>query len=350
MKKIIHVDMDYFFAQVEERDFPELKGKPLGIGGPNGGRGVLCTSNYEARKFGVKSAMPTSLALKLCPGIVLVKPNMHKYQKASEQVFKVLEQFSPLIQKVSIDEAYIDVTDCELHQNDAVAIARDIRSQILQETGLTASAGVSYNKLLAKIGSDLFKPNGLAVLRPQGIAEKISHFPISYILGVGKVTQEKMHQQGIYTFGDLQSYSQLNLINMFGDFGTTLFNYCRGIDHREIITSRERKSLSVERTFGSDISEESELDVKLLNLFEELKNRLSQHADKKIKNIFVKIKYFDFTVSTIETSIALNYMNLKSLFNKRYRLKNDPIRLVGLGVRFYCYENRGQLELPLEYA
>ena len=349
MRKIIHVDMDYFYAQVEERDNPNLKGIPVAIGGEYGGRGVLSTSNYEARKYGVRSAMPTAMALKLCPHLTLVKGNYKKYKIVSEQIFNVFRSFTDQIQRLSLDEAYLDVTDCDQFENNAVEIAKEIRRKILEETGLTASAGVSYNKLLAKIGSDLHKPDGLAILRPENIENNIAHFPIEKIWGVGKVSAQKMRSLGISTFGDLQNYTKLDLINLFGDFGATLFNYCRGIDHRSVSASSERKSLSVEHTFSEDYDDIEVLLIKLETCYEEMIERLRRHPDRLIKNQIVKIKYYDFTATTIEASESMDFDLYKKLFLTRMKQSKKPVRLLGTGVKFYPTHKEGQLELPLKY-
>ena len=344
--------MDYFYAQVEERDNPSLKGSPVAIGGIMNGRGVLCTSNYKAREYGVKAAMPTALALKKCPHLILVRPNMEKYKKVSEEIFDIYYQFTKKVQKLSLDEAYLDVTDCKKFNNNAIAIAKEIKKRIYGKTKLTASAGISYNKLLAKIGSDLFKPNGMAVLREQRIKENIAHFPISKIWGVGKVTQEKMKKREIHTFGDLQKYNKLDLINMFGDFGVNLFYYARGIDEREVEDRGERKSMSVEHTFHEDYSDEKILKEKFVQIYYELKNRLG-HKDNEAasirayKNLIVKIKYADFVSTTVESQLDFTYENFESLFLRKLRDKPGKIRLLGAGVKFYFKENNGQLSLPL---
>lgn len=344
MKKIIHVDIDYFFAQVEERDRPELKGLPVGIGGLYNGRGVLATCNYVARKFGIRSAMPTKKALQLCPNLILISPQSNKYKEASEAVFEILKDYSDVVQKVSIDEAYIDITNCEKFNNDGVLIAKEIKARIFQETKLTASAGVSYNKLLAKIGSELYKPNGLAILRPENIDKNIAHFCVGKINGVGKVTQKKMASKGIYTFGDLQRFSKLDLINMFGDYGVTLYNYCRGVDHREVKNARERKSVSVETTFANDKDNLQEIELEIEKLYAELLRRLERFQGRFIKNIFMKIRYQDFATTTIESQVSLNLESFKELFYRRYNAKEKKLRLLGLGVKFHSNDNDFQLE------
>ncbi|MBD65383.1 MAG: DNA polymerase IV [Halobacteriovoraceae bacterium] len=338
--------MDYFFAQVEELDRPDLKHKPFAIGGlSETGRGVLSTSNYIARKFGVKSAMPTALALKKCPELILVRSHFDKYRKVSAKIFEIFARYTTQIERLSLDEAYLDVTDCTLHNNDAIKIAKNIKEDIFRETKLTASAGVSFNKLLAKIGSDLNKPNGLSVLRPEGIAEKIAHFEVGKINGVGKVTQEKMHKLGLRTFGDLQKLTLKELVDAFGDSGVSYYHYCRGIDKREVKPHRERKSLSVERTFHSDLKDHEELLLKLEHCFEEMLDRLKKHQDKKIKTLFVKIKYSDFQQTTIEAASMgkLKFNHFEKLFSERVqendKVKTKGVRLIGTGVKFLRAKN-----------
>lgn len=337
--------MDYFFAQVEIRDNPSLIGKPVGIGGPSNGRGVLCTCNYEARKFGLHSAMPTFKALEKCPDLILIKPNFEKYQDASEEIFSIFANYTDLIQGISLDEAYLDVSE---HKQFASVIAKEIKHKIFKHTGLTSSAGVSYNKLLAKIASDLNKPNGLVVITPDDIENKIKNLSVKRISGVGKVTYEKMQQLGINTFGDLQSKTKLDLINHFGSFGPCLFDYARGIDHREVTCSRERKSLSVEHTFSENLTHFEEIKLHLINCYEEMKDRLVNHVDRVIQKIFIKIKYSDFKQTTIEKSYeTLSFLHFEHLFLIRFAESNSPIRLIGIGVRFYSSNNETQLELPV---
>lgn len=348
MKKIIHIDMDYFFAQVEIRDNPSLKGKPVAIGGPKNSRGVLSTCNYIARSFGVRSAMPTYKALELCPNLILVNSHFDKYREASREVFAIFHEYTDKVEGLSLDEAYLDITDCDLFQNSATLIAQDIRKKIFERTGLTASAGVSYNKLLAKISSDINKPNGQYVVAPEEAEDIIKKWSIAKISGVGKVTIEKFTKLGLYNFGDLYQYSKLDLINHFGTFGPRLYNYVRGIDDREVITERERKSLSVERTFSSDIIEVESLNQKLFECFVELENRLSKYKNKNSKTLFIKIKYEDFTQTTIEEKYeSFLFETVQELFLKRFSEKNRKVRLLGVGIKFYSTKDKGQLTFNL---
>ena len=315
---------------------------PVGIGG--GERGVLCTCNYVAREFGVKSAMPTFMAKKLCPQLIFIRPDFRKYKLKSRSVFEIFKRYSNKIEALSLDEAYLDVTDCEFYGNDAIKIAKAIKNDIFKEIGLTASAGVSYNKLLSKIGSDLYKPDGLAVLRPENIAEKIASFPIQKIWGVGTVGTKKLQHFGFRTFGDLQQASKLDLVNLFGDFGAKLYLHCRGIDHREVRRGRERKTLSVESTFYSDLSGLKKLEQKLSDVVLELDQRLEKQGHRFITGIFLKIKYDDFTSTTIESSVDFSYENFKALLGEKWGKRSDPVRLLGVGVKFHSPIQTGQLE------
>ncbi|MCO4756327.1 MAG: DNA polymerase IV [Bacteriovoracaceae bacterium] len=333
-RKIIHFDMDYFYAQVEERDNPALKNLPVGIGG--GKRGVLCTSNYVARKYGVKSAMPTFMALNKCPDLVLVRPNFQKYKDASAKIFEVFHEFTDKVEGLSLDEAYLDVTECSKHNNSATLIAKEIKQKIFERTGLTGSAGVSYNKLLAKISSDLNKPNGLFTLGPHGHDEVIKSFPVTKIWGVGAKTAKKMKSLGIVSFGDLQTFSKLELEEHFGSFGPSLYLYSRGIDFREVKTERERKSLSVENTFFEDIDDYQRLEGYLEKVVEEMTARLERHKDRAFKTIYVKLKHSDFTQTTIEEPYeSLDIEKFKNLFRRRFNERRAPLRLIGAGVKFH---------------
>ncbi len=342
MKKIIHIDIDYFFAQVEVLRNPELKNDPVAIA-YKGKRSVLCTCNYIARDYGVKSAMPLSLALKKCPKLKVINPRFDLYKSYSDSFFSILEKFSSIVEKVSVDEAYIDVSDCE----DANVLAQNLKNEVYENLGLTVSLGVSYNKLLAKIGSELYKPNGIALIRPDNIEEKIANFPVGKIQGVGEKCREKLHDLEIKTFGDLQQQSKLFLINHFGSFGEKLFLYSRGIDNRCLNTKRVRKSLSVERTFEEDIYYGDELLKFVENCFEELKNRIKQR-NFSYQTAFIKIKYEDFKIENKEFKVTNllkeNFLIALGQFNT-----TKKIRLVGLGVRAKIAKNSEyQLILPFE--
>jgi DNA polymerase-4 len=349
VKKIIHIDMDYFFAQVEERDNPKLINKPVAVGGSYSGRGVLCTSNYVARKFGVKSAMPSFTALKLCPDIIFIKPDFTKYSQVSDEIFRIFYEYTDKVEGISLDEAYLDVTNSEHCFNSATLMAKEIREKIFRRLGLTASAGVSYNKMLAKICSEYNKPNGLFVI-PPGMADPfLADQPVSKISGVGKVTNERLKSLGVSTFEDLKRFSKLDLLNLFGQFGSSLYEFARGIDLREVESYSERKSLSVENTFESNLLNVTDINLNLSDTYFEMIERLKSFNHESIKSYFVKIKYADFSKTTIESQLKgeLELDDFIGLCMKRLGEISKPIRLLGTGVRFYNDSEDDQLNLPL---
>jgi DNA polymerase-4 len=347
MRKIIHVDMDAFFAAVEMRDNPALRNIPMAVGGSKDRRGVLCTSNYEARKFGVRAAMPTAHALKLCPHLVLVKPNFRKYSEASEKVFEIFHEFSDLVEPMSLDEAYLDVTDSPHFHGSATLIAQEIRKLIFERTQLTASAGVAPNKLIAKLASDVNKPNGIFTVAPENIENFIGKMPIERLWGVGKVTAKKMQELGVKTCLDLQRFHRSELIFHFGKFGDLLFDFCRGNDEREVENEYERKSLGTEETFIQDLVNYEEMKEHLKKMFQEIQESLSDYPDKTIKNLHVKIKYFDFKQTTIERQLPFNEESYLNLLAERWGQDPRPVRLLGVGVKFEESKTRSDFQLPL---
>lgn len=339
--------MDAFFAAVEMRDNPSLRNVPMAVGGTQDRRGVLCTSNYEARKFGVKAAMPTAYALKLCPNLIIVKPHFSKYSEASEKVFEIFHEFTSLVEPMSLDEAYLDVTHTDLFQGSATLMAREIRRRIFERTGLTASAGVAPNKLIAKLASDINKPNGLCTIGPQMVEEFITKMPIERLWGVGKVTAKRMNELGIKTCLDLQALSRSDLIHHFGKFGETLFDFCRGVDLREVEADYERKSLGTEETFLKDITNFSDMKLQVSRMFQEVKEALENHQDKTIKNLNVKIKYFDFKQTTIERQLPFHEESFLELLEERWCQDPRPVRLLGVGVKFDDQKFTNDFQLPL---
>lgn len=334
-RKIIHIDMDCFYAAVEERDHPEYRGKPLAVGGSPSRRGVLCTCNYPARKFGLHSAMPTQRALALCPNLILLPVNMEKYREASQVIREIFRQFTDLIEPLSLDEAYLDVTHTPGFDNSATRIAQEIKRQIFAQLALTASAGVGPNKFLAKIASDWRKPDGLMVITPDQVADFVTALPVEKLHGVGKVTAQKLHQIGLKTCQDLQSFTLHQLQDQFGKFGERLYQLCRGIDERPVEPHRIRRSLSVEETFPSDLPDPAAAQAILKKLSQNLVQRLSRFVDRPIKQQFVKIKFYDFTQTTIEClSQQVNPDIFVNLLEQGFLRGNKPIRLIGLGVRF----------------
>jgi DNA polymerase-4 len=357
MKKIIHVDMDCFYAQVEMRDNPALRNVPLGIGGLPGTRSVLCTSNYIARKFGVKSAMPTDYAMKLCPNLVVLTPNFKKYSAASEIIQSIFQRYSPLVEPVSLDEAYLDVSNAE----NAPSIALEIKKAILDRTGLTASVGVAPNKFLAKIASDWKKPDGLFVIPPANVEAFVKALPVKLIPGIGKKGKEIFDSLGVTTCDDLKKIPHEVLGQYFGKFSYDLYQYAKGIDEREVISDWERKSLSVETTFSKDIKEENILQLELLDLYDEMFSRLEAHFDeegeKKLKKIFVKVKFNDFSRTTCEETLHSHEFTdwrklllsdyFKPLLSHCLQKKGNAVRLIGLGVRFVTQEEFNPVQLSL---
>lgn len=346
MRKIIHIDMDAFFAAVEMRDNPALRNVPMAVGGSSDRRGVISTSNYEARKYGVRSAMPTALAKKLCPDLVLVRGRMEKYKEASDIVFEVFHEYTDLVQGLSWDEAYLDVTNTNLFNNSATLIAQDIRKKIFERTnGLTASAGIAPNKLIAKMASDFRKPNGQFTVSPQEVEEFIKPIPVEKIWGIGKVTAKHMHEMGIKTCLDMQRYTRSELIHYFGKFGDALFDFCRGADDREVETEYERKSLGTEETFSKDISNFEDMKEHVTRMVQEVRESLENYQDRKIKNLHVKIKYFDFKSTTIERQMPFSEANFLYLLEERWFQDPRPVRLLGVGVKFEDVAELNQLPL-----
>ncbi len=336
MRKIIHVDMDCFFAAVEVRDHPHLRGKPVAVGGSAKGRGVLSTANYEARKYGVRSALPTATALRLCPDLILMPHRFHVYKEESQKVREVFEEYTSIIQPLSLDEAFLDVTDCDQCQGSATLIAQEIRKKIFERTKLTASAGIAPNKFLAKIASDWRKPNGQFTIKPEEIDTFMIDLPVTKIFGVGKVTAAKLHGKGIKTCGDLQKYSPKELYDWMGKFGKQLYELSRGIDTREVKTSRTRKSFSVENTYGTDLPDLEACFEKLIPLMDELQTRLEKKeiTSNDYKGIQIKIKFHDFQTTTVsEAGLELTLENAKRLIEKGYSREMKPVRLLGVGVQ-----------------
>jgi DNA polymerase-4 len=330
-RKIIHIDMDCFYAAVEIRDNPELRNKPVAVGGASP-RSVLCTCNYDARKYGVSSAMSTSFALKKCPELVVVPVNMAKYQEVAKSIRNIFHQFTDLVEPLSLDEAYLDVTNNLDFSNSATLIAEEIRRQIYTKENLTASAGVAPNKFLAKIASGWNKPNGICVIAPNQVDDFVTNLSVDKLFGVGKVTADKLHRLNIKTCVDLHKFSLSELVSKFGKFGVALYWQSRGIDNRPVIADRKRKSLSVEHTLTDDVADKSQIELIINNLFNSFTERLSKLNDNyMVKGQFIKLKDNQFKSHTIEQSGFTGIDGFIELLNK-FQL-TAPIRLVGIGVR-----------------
>lgn len=340
--------MDYFFAQVEELKDPTLKRKPVAIGSKTG-RGVLCTSNYIARKYGVKAAMPTRTALFKCPHLELIPPCFEDYKNISKTVFEIFHEYTHIVEGVSLDEAYLDVTDCELFGNSAFYIALDIRKKIFNKTGLTCSAGISYNKFLAKIACEQNKPNGQFLIPPNVCQDFIGDIDISKISGVGKVFKKVLNDDFIFKMRDFWNFEKYELIDRYGKFGSRLYYYSRGIDNRELESKRVRKSLSIETTFYEDLTSLDLINESLKSLYVDFCKRLEKFIHRSKSSIFVKIKYFDFSSTVIERRFErISYEHFLELFKERFSQRAEAIRLIGIGVKFKEGETSLQLQLPLQ--
>lgn len=305
-RKIIHIDMDAFFASVEERDNPDLKGKPVIIGSDprkTGGRGVVSTCNYEARKFGVHSAMSSKEAYERCPQAVFISGNYQKYRKVGMQIREIFKRYTDLVEPMSIDEAYLDVTENKLGIKSALKIAKMIQYDIWQEVHLTCSAGVSYNKFLAKLASDFEKPKGLTLILPEDAQDFLEKLPIEKFYGVGKRSVEKLHQLGVFTGADLLEIPEMTLIDLFGRFGYDLYRKARGISNSPVKSNRIRKSIGSERTYGKLLYEEDDIKSEISKNAQRVVDTL-QRNHKVGRTIVLKVRYSDF--STLTKRITLD--------------------------------------------
>lgn len=353
MRKIIHCDCDCFYASVEMRDDPNLRGRPLAVGGASDRRGVISTCNYEARSFGVRSAMPTAQAKKLCPDLIVVPGNMKKYREVSAKIREIFLEYSDTIEPLSLDEAFLDVSDSGRCRGSATLIAEEIRRRVHEELGITISAGVAPNKFLAKIASDWRKPDGLTVITPDEVDQFVLRLPVAKIHGVGRVTAEKMKRRGIRTCADLRNFSQIELIQAYGKFGQRLYNLCRGIDDRPVDGDGSRKSVSVEHTFSEDLCELEEWQEQLTELYMRLLERLEKLGDRyQISGAVVKVKYGDFSTTTQErASQSSRISEFKHLLQQVWDRRAEPIRLLGVGVKLRDLRAElgpEQLPLPLK--
>ena len=329
--------MDCFYASVEIRDHPEYKNKPVAVAGSSENRGVVTTCNYIARKYGVRSAMPSITAKKLCPKIVFLPVNMQKYRTASEEIHKIYKCYTKIIEPVSLDEAYLDVTESKYCDGNPALMAQQIRNKIYEDLKITASAGIASNKFLAKIASDWNKPNGQFLIADDEIQDFVLKIPIRRIHGVGKKTEELLKQRKVNTCADLQKISKYDLINLLGKYGETLFHLCRGVDDRIVEPNRIRKSLSVEDTYQFDLITHESCKKELELLYEELIKRLKNNSynNKIIKSCFIKIKYNDFKLTNSQSPCQnLHFKIFLDLLLKNLVNNKKPIRLLGLGVNF----------------
>ena len=335
LRKIIHVDMDAFYASVEQRDEPALRGKPVAVGG--GHRGVVAAASYEARKFGIHSAMPSVTAKRRCPELIFVRPRFDVYREVSNQIRAIFASYTDLIEPLSLDEAYLDVSEDRLGLGSARVIADDIRRRIREETGLTASAGVSYCKFIAKLASDYRKPDGLTVIRPDQGPDFVASLPVARFHGVGPVTARKMEALGIFTGADLRRWSLPELEGRFGSSGRWYWNICRGIDEREVKPDRPYKSVSAERTFDEDLMDPERLSAELERIAGYAWARV-ERAEVIGRTVTLKVKYGDFTIITRSRSFPSAVPDLtafcaagQALLAALHPLPRG-IRLLGLGL------------------
>lgn len=353
-RKIIHIDADSFYASVEMREDPSLADKAIAVGGQADRRGVIATCNYAARAFGVRSAMPSSRARQLCPQLIILKPRFELYKAVSRQFHEVFRRYTELIEPLSLDEAYLDVTDCDQCQGSATLIAQEIRASIKRELNLTVSAGVAPNKFLAKVGSDWDKPDGCFTIPPEKVDDFVIQLPVSRINGVGSVTEAKLEKMGITTCGDLQKTSLEALVRRFGKYGSRLAKLARGVDDRPVQTSRIRKSISVENTYPNDIATPETMQVAIDKLLEELEARFHRIEEQyRPFKRFVKVKFNDFTQTTMEEIIPdngehwLNETAYHALLDTAWHREQRPVRLLGAGLRLEPKSRTSEAQLTL---
>lgn len=336
MRKIIHVDMDAFFASVEQRDNPELRGKPIAVGF-DGPRGVVSTASYEARRFGVHSAMSVAAAKRRCPGLIMVEPHFKVYKEVSRQVHEIFLEYTDLVEPVSIDEAFLDVTRNKAGMSLARDIALEIKAKIRQRVHLTASAGVSYNKFLAKIASDYRKPDGICTIHPDRALDFVAQLPVEDFWGVGPKTAMRMHMMGIFTGRQLRDVSLRHLTEVFGKAGAVYYDFARGIDNRPVVVEHERKSVGCERTFLEDISISSAVVIELYHTVLELEGRLRK-SQFRGRTLTLKVKFADFTQITRSITQEKVLFKKDDILPVAKRLMREvdferhPIRLMGLAV------------------
>ena len=359
-RKIIHIDMDAFFASVEQRDFPALRGKPVIVGGMPGKRGVVAAASYEARQFGIRSAMPSSRARALCPHAIFVRTRFDVYRSVSNQIRAIFLSCTDLVEPLSLDEAFLDVTENKKNNPSATLIANAIRAEIFQQTGLTASAGVAPNKFLAKIASDINKPNGICVIPPNKVEAFIEQLPIGKFYGIGKATEKKMHELGIFNGSDLKRVSETDLVRHFGKSGLFYYRIARGVDEREVTPNRIRKSVGVEETFLHDLETLAAMDKELEALAGSLTRRLTR-SEVAGKTITLKLRFSNFeTITRSRThdrfiskkpeilSIVLDLLRQSGVEGKGVRLlgitvsnldnRPDPVREIQLPLPLGDYE------------
>ncbi|MFT5218687.1 MAG: DNA polymerase-4 [Planctomycetota bacterium] len=347
-RKIIHIDADCFYAAVEVRDNPALKGKPLAVGGSATRRGVVATASYEARKFGIHSAMASATAVKRCPQLILIPGRMSVYREASRQMHEIFSDYTDLIEPLSLDEAFLDVSNCSRCSGSATLIAEEIRQRVEKTIGITVSAGIAPNKFIAKIASDWNKPNGQFVVTPAQIDYFLAELPVKKIWGVGKVTAERLEKQGIKSCADVRAYDIFQFVQLFGQFGEHIHKLAHGIDNRPVVSEWRRKSVSVENTYDQDLPDLETCQERLPALIESLQKRIHNlDDDYRIQNCFLKMKFRDFTQTTVERQQTAPDLDVyASLCEQAWARGNIPVRLLGIGTRLIdLTDSSGQMDL-----
>jgi len=359
IRKIIHVDMDAYYASIEQRDHPDYRGKPIAVGGsPEGRGGVVATASYEARKFGVRSAMTSKKALQLCPQIIFVRPRFEIYKDVSDKIREIFYRYTDLVEPLSLDEAYLDVSLDKKNIGSAIDIAQEIKDSIFRELQLTASAGVSVNKFLAKIASDIQKPDGLTFIGPSRVISFMEQLSVTKFHGVGKVTAEKMNRLGIFTGADLKKLTKPELIKHFGKTGHFFYDIVRGIDNRDVEPNRETKSISGEDTFPYDLTTLDEMNEQIEKLTKVVFHRLQEH-NLYGRTVTLKVKYNDFKQITRNHSFPNIVTDYETICETAKKLlfanhsEGKKVRLLGVGVsnfiessiKPYSHEEDGQLSL-----
>ncbi|MCU4154698.1 DNA polymerase IV [Carboxylicivirga sp. A043] len=348
-RKIIHIDMDAFFASVEQRDFPELRGKPVVVGSSSD-RGVIAAASYEARKYGVRSAMASKVALRRCPHLIFQKHRFEVYKEVSAQIREIFFEYTDLVEPLSLDEAFLDVTQNKKGIESATQVAREIKQKILEKTQLTASAGVSANKFLAKVASDQRKPNGMYIIKPKDVQAFVEQLPIEKFFGVGKKTAEKMHQLDIHKGKDLLRFDLARMIHYFGKAGQYFYDIARGIDERPVRPHRERKSVGIENTFSKDLVDEQQIKLEIERLKAGLVKRLAK-SGKQGKTLTLKVKFDNFEQitrsKTLQEPIDQKLLSELAVELIREAPLNRPIRLLGLTISNFKGEDEEPEALQL---
>ena len=347
MKKILHVDCDCFYAAVEMRDNPALAEVPIAVGGMAHQRGVIATSNYIARRYGVRSAMPTAHALRLCPQLQVIRPDFARYRAVSQQIQAVFHELTDQVEPLSLDEAYLDVSDTAQFNGSGTWMAQWLKQTVKKRTGITVSVGVAPNRFLAKIASDWKKPNGLFVLTPAQCSDFVAALDVRYLPGVGPSTRAKLARMAITTCAQLRTVALPVLLEQFGRFGQRLYELARGIDHRAIENVRVRKSISVETTYPQDIATLEECREALIPLIGQLEARAARHGSPPLRKLFVKIRFDDFSHTTVETlNVSISSGCYYRLLEQAWQRQKRPVRLLGVGVRLREDDSSPQ-QLPL---